>query len=79
MILTNVNNLEVTCYSGYTYAERPVSFRWRGMEYHVDRVEKEWLEPKKKCFRVRTEGNEVFQLCYNQRYQQWSLTEPGEE
>ena len=30
-----LNNLKVSCYSGQTYAERPKSFRWQGMEYEV--------------------------------------------
>lgn len=39
-----MNNLKVSCYSGYTYAERPESFEWRGVEYEIKEIEKEWQE-----------------------------------
>ncbi|MFC2012064.1 hypothetical protein ACFLVU_02925 [Chloroflexota bacterium] len=70
-----MNNLIVNCYSGHTYTERPVSFRWQGMEYEVQKISKEWREPGEKFFQVRTGDNKLFQLCYNEEDQQWSLTE----
>jgi hypothetical protein len=70
-----VNNLKVKCYSGHTYAERPESFLWEGIEYKVKETEKAWQEPGKRYFQVRTSGNKLFQLCYNEAKDQWSLTE----
>ena len=35
-----MEELEVNCYSGHTYAQRPLSFRWRGTEYQVEEIEK---------------------------------------
>jgi len=70
-----LDNLQVNCYSGYTYAERPKSFLWEGVEYDIEEIEKEWLEPGERHFQVRTGGNKLFQLCYNEIYNQWSLTE----
>lgn len=69
------DGLIVNCYSGYTYAERPISFRWEDTEYKVDEIEKEWFEPGERHFRVRTVDNKLFQLCYNESYNQWSLIE----
>ena len=65
----------VNCYSGHTYAERPRSFFWQGTEYEVETIEKEWREPGEKYFQVRTGGNKLFRLCYNETDHQWSLTE----
>jgi len=70
-----LDNLKVNCYSGYTYAERPESFLWQGVEYEIEEIEKEWLEPGEKHFQVRTRDNKIFQLCYNETEKQWSLTE----
>ena len=70
-----LNNLKVNCYSGHTYAERPRSFLWQGMEYEVEEIEKEWLEPRERFFQVRTKDNKLFQLCYNEVNDQWSLIE----
>ncbi len=68
-----MNTLIVTTYSGHTYAERPKSFQWEGKEYEVTDIDKAWLEPGQRCFRVRTGDNKNFQLCYNERQQRWLL------
>ena len=70
-----LNNLEVNCYSGHTYAEEPRSFLWEGIEYEVADIERAWREPGKRCFKVRTRDNKLFQLCYNETEKQWSLIE----
>jgi hypothetical protein len=70
-----MNNLKVNCYSGQTYAERPKSFIWEGVEYEIEEIEKEWREPEERHFQVRTRDNKLFQLCYNESQDQWSLTE----
>ena len=69
------STLKVNCYSGHTYAERPLSFLWEGMEYEVENIEKEWQEPRERHFKVRTMDNKLFQLCYNETEDWWSLTE----
>ena len=70
-----MENLKVNCYSGHTYAERPRSFLWQDTEYQIEEIEKAWLEPGGRCFQVRTRDNKLFQLCYNETKQQWSLIE----
>ena len=69
------NNLEVTCYSGHTYAQEPRTFRWQGVDYDVAKIEKIWREPGKTCFLARTGGNKSFQLCYNEIPKEWSIVE----
>jgi hypothetical protein len=46
-----------------------------GIEYEVEAIEKPWQEPGERYFRVRAGGNKLFQLCYNETKQQWSLIE----
>jgi hypothetical protein len=70
-----LNNLKVNCYSGQSYAERPKSFTWEGVEYEIEEIEKEWREPENRCFQVKTKDNKQFQLCYNESQDRWSLTE----
>ena len=74
-----MENLKVNCYSGHTYAERPVSFTWQGVDYEVEEVEKAWQGPGERCFLVKTRDNKSFQLCYNEAEDQWSLIEPAKE
>ena len=69
------NDLKVICYSGHTYAERPVSFKWHGIEYDVDEIEKAWREPGERHFKFRTKDNKTFKLCYNETDKQWALIE----
>ncbi len=69
------NSIEVTCYSGHTYAERPTSFLWEGIEYDVEEIEKEWLEPGQRYFRVCTTDSKLFRLWYDETERNWSLTE----
>ena len=72
-----MDNLKVSCYSGYIYAERPMSFTWQNVEYKVEAIEKEWLEPGERHFLVRTGDNKLRQLCYNEKKQEWSIIEPA--
>ena len=72
-----MDTLKVKCYSGHTYAERPKSFEWQGVEYEVEQIEKAWQEPGERHFQVRTGDNKLCQLCYNEKDEQWSLIELG--
>ena len=69
------NSLKVICYSGHTYAERPRSFTWEGIEYKVEKIEKAWREPGNRLFQVSTKDNRRFRLCYDEIKDQWSLIE----
>jgi len=70
-----LNNLSVNCYSGYTYAESPRSFRWEDRQYEIEEIESAWQEPGERCFLVRTGDNKRFKLCYNETGNKWSLVE----
>lgn len=76
--------VQVTCYSGRIYPDRPASFVWQGRKYEVKVIEKEWLEPGEKHFVVVTtcekiekneKGEKRFEICYHKREDSWSLRE----
>jgi len=67
--------VQVNCYSGHVYPERPVSFRWQGDIYKVAKIEREWLEPRERHFLVRTEEERLFELCYQEQEDTWSAVE----
>jgi hypothetical protein len=67
--------VQVACYSGRTYAERPTAFLWEGIEQRVRKIEREWLEPGEKHFRLRTEDDRLFELCYYEDGDHWSVIE----
>jgi hypothetical protein len=70
-----VKPVQVTCYSGHTYAERPESLTWEGIVYKVKRIEKEWQEPGARLFKVLTGDSRFFILSYNERGDEWSAFE----
>ena len=76
---SRADSLIVRCYSGHSYAERPKSFTWQGVEYEVEEIEKEWREPQERHFKVKTKDNKLFQLCYNESQDRWSLTDVRSE
>lgn len=67
--------VQVACYSGRTYAERPTAFLWEGIEQRVRKIEREWQEPGEKHFRIHTEDDRLFELCYYEDGDRWSVTE----
>ena len=70
-----VKPVQVTCYSGHTYAERPELLIWEGVEHKVKQIEKEWQEPGARLFKVVTKDSRVFILSYNERADEWSAFE----
>lgn len=65
----------VACYSGSRYAERPASFLWGGSGHMVRTIESEWLELGARHFRLRTEDDRQFELCYYEDADQWLIQE----
>jgi hypothetical protein len=68
-------DVKVKCYSGYLYAEEPLSFVWQGKELRIKSIENAWQEPSKRLFRVITEDGNLFGLCYNEKSDYWSAVE----
>jgi hypothetical protein len=71
--------VEVACYAGSRYPERPQRVTWRGREHEVLAVEREWQEPGRRCYLVRLEGDRLLRLCYHERNDRWTACEVGGE
>jgi len=67
--------VQVTCYSGRIYADRPSSFVWQGVKYEVERIKNGWQEPGERHFLITTQDDKRFELCYDEGQDQWSVTE----
>jgi len=74
--MDDVAVVQVQCYSGHTYAERPESFTWQAMVHEVQEVEKEWQEPGERHRRVRIEGGSSIELCYDVQKDEWRVRSP---
>lgn len=62
---------QVECYSGSRYGERPTAFTWQGTFLRVESILRSWQEPDARCFLVKTAGDLVFELCYQESADQW--------
>ena len=72
--------VEVCAYSGYMANERPVSFRFKGRQYHIIRIIDRWHEwpqnqagPFLNYFKVETNSEEQYILRYNSLFDVWSV------
>ena len=67
--------VDVACYAGSRYPQRPLRVTWRGAERDVLAVEREWQEPRRRCYLVRLEGDRLLRLSYYERNDRWTATE----
>jgi hypothetical protein len=68
-----LEKLEVKCYSGRMYAERPISFLWQDEQYEIEEIEQEWFEPGEKHFNIRIKNKQSLHLWYSEKEDQWHL------
>ena len=64
---------QVECYSGHTYAQRPVAFVWNGQRVEIDEIETDENFPEGKYFRVRTSNGLRFELTYLTNEDKWII------
>ena len=69
--------VDVACYAGSRYPQRPLRVTWRGAERDVLAVEREWQEPRRRCYLVRLEGDRLLRLSYYERNHRWTAAEVG--
>jgi hypothetical protein len=67
--------VDVASYAGSRYPQRPQRVTWRGAERDVLAVEREWQEPRRRCYLVRLEGDLLLTLFYYERNDRWTATE----
>ncbi|MGC1402709.1 MAG: hypothetical protein WA974_07260 [Thermodesulfobacteriota bacterium] len=68
-----VFQIEVSCYSGYRYGERPVSFKLLERTFTVMEIIDQWYGEDYLYFKVRADDQRVYLLKYDQHEDQWFL------
>jgi hypothetical protein len=63
----------VECFSGHTYAQRPMAFVWQDKRLEVSEVEAEWHTAEGKRFWVLTSAGGRFELCYLTAEDEWMI------
>jgi len=64
--------VQVDCYSGGRFAERPVSFGWRREKLQVAALKQAWQTPDGVVFLVRVPDSRHFELTYAVSSDQWT-------
>ena len=65
----------VECRSEANYAGRPIALHWQGQRLTVEEVMASWRAPEGVHFRVRTHGDQAFELVYNEAGDTWQVEE----
>ena len=69
--------VEVECYSGYAYPERPRAIIWRSERHVVRSLLRTWRGTEGPHFELIMENGSRQELYYNQREDQWRLKMGG--
>ena len=65
--------IEVSCYAGYRYPERPVSFTLLGRVFEIEAILDRWYGENFLYFKVRVADQRVYLLKYDQYEDRWFL------
>ena len=66
--------VEVSCYSGYRYGERPVTFKLLERTFTVQEILDQWVGPDYLYFKIRADDRKIYLLKYDQNKDRWFLT-----
>ena len=66
----------VECHSGYEYGEKPLALYWLGQRLEITQILARWRIPNGKCFLVRTNDEQIFELFYDEHHDQWNIYQP---
>jgi hypothetical protein len=65
--------IEVECYAGTRYPERPLAFMVRGQRFKVTRVLDRWYGEEAQYFKVMAEDRLIYLLRYTPGQDTWTL------
>jgi hypothetical protein len=65
--------IEVSCYAGYRYPERPLSFRLLERTFRVEEVLDRWFGEDYIHFKIRADDQKVYLIKYDQYQDRWFL------
>lgn len=77
MLMTLTEQVQVKCYSGSTYAERPRQVAWQGDWREVIEVRRRWRTPAGPGFQVILDDETTLNLQYDEQSDRWSASVPS--
>ncbi len=66
--------VQVICYSGYRYGERPLSFTLLERTFRVEEILDRWYGEDYSYFKVRADDRKVYLLKHDQAQDLWFLS-----
>jgi hypothetical protein len=63
----------VECRSDLNFADTPLALYWEGQRLGIEEILARWLTPQGRGFRVKAQGNRVFELFYNEQEEEWQI------
>ncbi len=66
--------IEVSCYSGFRYGERPITFKLLERTFTIKEILDQWYGPDYLYFKVRADDRKIYLMKYDQGKDQWYLT-----
>ncbi len=76
-----MEEITVKSYSGFRLHERPVSFKYRGSEFFIEKILDRSVTQsldrtsRKYCFKVLCHTNEEFEIFFDTKKDRWFLTD----
>ena len=64
----------VECYAGYRGEETPKQFFLGERLIVIETVLDRWLDPDRRCFKVRGEDGGTYILCHDVKSDNWEMT-----
>jgi hypothetical protein len=65
--------IEVSCYAGHRFPERPLSFKLLERTFQVREVLDRWYGEHDITFKVRADDRRIYLLKYQEALDQWTL------
>jgi hypothetical protein len=65
--------VNVECYSGYKYGERPKAIELQGKRIPILKIIKQWQSKTGPCFIVETSDQQSFELHYYELQGNWEV------
>jgi hypothetical protein len=63
----------VECRSDLDFADTPLALHWEGRRLKIVEIVARWRTPQGKSFRVKSAGDQLFELFYDEVNEEWHI------
>jgi hypothetical protein len=70
-------SVKVESYAGSRAEEYPLRFYLQGRKFKINNIEKRWITPGCRCFKILADDGNVYVIEYNESDSSWELLTTG--